>query len=309
MLGQDSTLDRPVWILLRPRGSFPPSTARRGLDRAGRPRWLKGGDQAEGRWDAYVAPLGCSLADLAGPQGLPWRNARPLLLDLAEELAAACSDGTLPEALAVDEVWIQPDGSAHLVDVLVPTASTDSDQAPQGTDQERALGLLFGAAALALEGGRHRRHEDLAPIRSAIPEHVARSLDRLIGAGPPYADVETFLGDLRADEDRPSEVNASVRVAHLGLQALALSPGLAMMFLAAFPSRVPRSLDLPIILAWPLVWVIWAALMRGGWLLGPLGIVVAQIRQPACRAVALRRSHRAGMGARDDVLANLDLDS
>src|SRR5262249_50530482 len=131
LLGQDSTLDRPVWILLQPRGSSSPSPERRGLDRPGRPRWLKGGDQAEGRWDAYVAPLGCSLADLAGPEGLPWRDTRPLLLDLAEELAAACADGTLPESLGVDQVWIQPDGSAQLVDVLGPAPSTETDQGPR----------------------------------------------------------------------------------------------------------------------------------------------------------------------------------
>jgi hypothetical protein len=276
LLGEDSTLDRPVWILLRPRGAAPPSSARRSLDRPGRPRWLKGGDQAEGRWDAYVAPLGCSLADLAGSEGLPWRDARPILLDLAEELAAACSDGTLPESLAVDQVWIQPDGSAHLLDLLAPSPSTDTAQAPQGTDQERALGLLFRTAALGLEGGRRRNHDDLAPIHAAIPEHDARLLDRLHGAGEPYPDVETFVGDLRAGEDRPTEVNASMRVAHLGLQAVALSPGLATMFLAASPSRAPWSLDFPIILAWPLVWEVWATLMRGGWLLRPFGIVVAR---------------------------------
>jgi Protein kinase domain len=276
LLGQESTLDRPVWILLRPRGSSPPSLVRRGLDRPGRPRWLKGGDQAEGRWDAYFAPLGCSLAELAGPEGLPWRDVRLLLLDLAEELAAACADGTLPEVLALDEIWIQPDGSAQVVDVLVPSPATATDQTPQRTDQERALDLLFQAAALALEGGRRRRHEDRAPIRAAIPEHVARSLDRLNGLGPPYADAGTFLDVLRADEDRPTEVNASRRVAHLGVQAVAVAPGLATMFLAARPSQIRSSFDIPIVLAWPLVWVVWATLTRGGWLLGRFGIVPAR---------------------------------
>ena len=233
LLGQDSTLDRPVWILLRPRGSSPPSPVRRGLDRPGRPRWLKGGDQAEGRWDAYVAPLGCSLAELAGPEGLPCATCGRSCSTSPRNWPRPAPMGPSPRSLAVDEVWIQPDGSAQLVDVLVPSPATATDQAPQRTDQERALDLLFQAAALALEGGRRRRHDDRAPIRAAIPEHVARSLDRLNGLGPPYADVETFLDVLRADEDRPTEVNASRRVAHLGVQAVAVAPGLATMFLAA----------------------------------------------------------------------------
>jgi serine/threonine protein kinase len=282
LLGEDSTLDRPVWILLRPRGAPPPAPARVGLDRPGRPRWLNGGDQAEGRWDAYVAPQGCSLADLAGPEGLPWRDARPILLDLAEELAAACGDGTLPPSLAVDQVWIQPDGSAQLVDILAPSSSTATipDQPPQGTgqDQERALGLLFQAAAISLEGGRRRkyRNTDHAPIHAAIPQHTARLLDRLRGAGPPCQDVSAFLGELSADEGQPTEVDAGTHLAHLGLQAVVLSPGLATMFLAALPSRAPTWLDFPIIVAWPLVWLIWAAMTRGGWLLRPAGIAVAR---------------------------------
>jgi hypothetical protein len=276
LLGEDSTLERPVWILLRQRGAVPPPPARRDLDRPGRPRWLRGGDQAEGRWDAYVAPAGCSLGDLAGREGLPWRDVRPILLDLAEELAAACADATFPESLALDQVWIQPDGSAHLVDVLAPPRSADPDKSPQGTDPERALRFLFQTAALGLEGGRRRRHSDQAPIHAAIPEHDLQSLDRLRGAGEPYPDVATFAADLRAGEDGPTEVDARLRVAHLGLQAVALCPGLAMMFLAAFPSRAPTTPDFPILLGWPLAWAVWAVLTRGGWLLRPLAILVAR---------------------------------
>ena len=164
----------------------------------------------------------------------------------------------------------------QLVDVLVPSPATATDQAPQRTDQERALDLLFQAAALALEGGRRPRHDDRAQIRAAIPEHIARSLDRLNGLGPHYADVGTFLDVLRADDDRPTEVTASRRVAHFGVQAIAVAPGLTTMFLAARPSRIGSSFDLPIVLAWPLIWVVWATLTRGGWLLGRFGIVPAR---------------------------------
>jgi hypothetical protein len=48
------------------------------------------------------------------------------------------------------------------------------------------------------------------------------------------------------------------------------------MFVAALPSRAAWPLDLAIIVAWPLIWQVWAALSRGGWLLQPFGIVVAR---------------------------------
>src|SRR5262249_27522359 len=163
--------------------------------------------------------LGCSLAELAGKEGLPWRDARPILLDLAEELTASCTDGTLPEALAIEQVWIQPDGSAHLVDVLAPparaAASTSIDASPlfgeANGNHVRALGLLFQTAGLALEGGRRGKHGDHAPIHAAIPEHIARLLDRLNGASPPVTDVAAFLAELRTSEGRPTEVDASMR--------------------------------------------------------------------------------------------------
>src|SRR5947209_16577738 len=87
--GEDASLGREAWIVIRHRGSPAPEPARREVSRATRPRWLAGGDQAEGRWDAYVAPAGCPLADLAGAEGLPWHDARPILEDLAAELPAA----------------------------------------------------------------------------------------------------------------------------------------------------------------------------------------------------------------------------
>jgi hypothetical protein len=143
-------------------------------------------------------------------------------------------------------------------------------------DQKRALGLLFGTAALALEGGRRGKHGAEAPIHAAIPAHAARSLDGLHGAGTPCSDVATFIRELKANEGRPTEVDAGMRVAHLGLQAVVLSPGLITMFLVAFPARAPLALETPILIAWPLLWLVWAALMRGGWLLRPFGMAVAR---------------------------------
>ena len=77
LLGQDSTLDRPVWIVLREVQSPPPSLARRALNRRSRPRWIGGGKEGELRWDAFTAPSGFPLQEVVKADGLSWREVLP----------------------------------------------------------------------------------------------------------------------------------------------------------------------------------------------------------------------------------------
>jgi hypothetical protein len=268
LLGEDSTLGRPIWIELQPRGGSPPSPARRELTRATRPRWITGAEQSGGRWDAYAAPAGCSLADLAGPRGLPWGEMRPILEELAGELAAAIDDGTLPARLSVDQVWVQPGGGALLVDALAPAGTPGG--AAEAPAQERSLTLLRQAAALGLEGGRRARSADPTVIQAPIPRHAADLLARLLGReGPPCESVRAFLADLHADADRPTEVGTGARLAHLGIQTVLHLPGLLTMFIGSyFGLRRSDPAEpwywYPWVLAWPVVWVAWSALTRGG---------------------------------------------
>ena len=282
LLGEDSTLERPVWIVIRPKGSPPPSQARRALGRPSRPRWLTGGEQAEGRWDAYAAPMGCTLADLAGPLGLPWGDARPILSELVDELAKACAEGTLPEALSTEQVWIQPDGSVQLVDPIEPTHGRHD-----GDTQERALALLRSTSALILEGGRRRGTAPPTSIRAAVPEHAARKLDRLIGrprAGDTaYVDVASLAVDLEADRDQPTEIDLPRRAAHLVPAAFTLVPLLSAAFYftkptgAVLPYAWAYAIGLPAY-AWayaiglPAIWVVWSLMTRGGYLLRLAGV-------------------------------------
>jgi uncharacterized RDD family membrane protein YckC len=291
LLGEDSTLERPVWLVLRPKGSPAPTSARRDLGRPSRPRWLNGGEQSEGRWDAYAAPLGCPLADLAGPEGLPWADARPILHELADELAKAISEKTLPEALSVEQVWVQPDGSVQLVDPIEPSGGRIV-----GTDQERALGLLRSTAALALEGGRRRGSGPPSAIYAAVPEHAARVLDRLIGrprrGDSAYVDVVMLVADLEADREKPTEVGMARRAAHLAPACVALSPWLAGMFFVASRPRTRFPTDLwDLLLFGPVLLIIWALLTRGGLLLRLAGI--ALIRSDGRPAEGWRCAWRA----------------
>jgi hypothetical protein len=281
--GEDSTLGREAWIVIRPRGSAPPSSARREISRPTRPRWLDGGEQAEGRWDAYVAPTGCPLADLAGPEGLTWRDARSILEDLADELAAACLDDTLPPGLTVDQVWVQPDGRAILVDSLGLSASKAG---PAGaSDDERALSLLRRAAALALEGGRCRADAVPRSIRSPVPLHASAPLARLLGGPRAYRDVATFRVDLDATRNLPTEVGRGHRAMNLVFLALAVVLGLigsyylidqvlsgefdpkAVEGADIHPRLIARErLEWAVLIAsfFPAIWIVWDFLTRGG---------------------------------------------
>jgi eukaryotic-like serine/threonine-protein kinase len=223
---EDSSLGREAWVVLRPKSSPPPEMPRRSLNRPTRPRWLSGGEQHEGRWDAFVAPSGSPLADVAGSDGLPWRDARPLIEDLADELSAACEDGTLPPGLTVDQVWVQPDGRALLVDQLGKTGET-----LVGNDQARALALLRRSAALALEGGRRRLDDVASAIRCPIPLHASGILSKLDTTKPgSYQDVRSLRADLAATRDLPTEVDRASRAIQLGVMAAILSFSLALFF-------------------------------------------------------------------------------
>jgi eukaryotic-like serine/threonine-protein kinase len=171
LLGQDSTLERPVWIVVREPEAKPPSPARRSLNRQSRPRWIGGGDD-EGRWDAFTAPSGFPLAELVKAEGLPWRDVLPMVRQLAEELQAARDDGTLPRRLSTEQIWIQPDGGVQLIDFLdetdndpaVPasrqpaadeTAASTQESLTADLDEHQLLAFLGEVARLALEGRRY----------------------------------------------------------------------------------------------------------------------------------------------------------
>jgi len=297
LLGEDPSLRRPVWVVLRPKGDPPPPPGRRDLARPSRPRWLAGGEQAEGRWDAYSAPAGCPLADLAGPTGLPWADARPVLHDLAAELTCACAEGTLPEALGVDQVWVQPDGSVLLADPLGPPPAAS----PPAPDESRALDLLRKTAVLALQGGR-RGGRTPGSIRAVVPAHAGRMLDRLTGrprrGDSAYVSLAPLLADLEAARDEPTEVDLARRAVHLVPASLASLPLLAAMFLVAYPGTLPRpdaaaklagSVGLSqhpttLLLLSPAVWASWAVLTRGGLLLTLAGLsLVRSDSRPAGR--------------------------
>lgn len=300
----EPTLGREAWVVLRPKGGPPPSQARRDLVRETRTRWLAGGEQGDHRWDAYLAPSGCPLADLAGADGLGWADARPILEDLTHELAEATVDGTLPTSLDPDMVWVQPDGVAILVDSLEPAHKSAQDAQPA---PNRALDLIRRSAAVALEGGRRRPDSPGQAISAAVPLHARAILDRL-GHGPDaFRDPAAVGYALEATLERPTEVDRTRRALHLAVQMILMGPGLIVMFgptllllLGEFRGSAgeadgwsamePRWPWVAVVVV-VLTWVVWSAITRGGLTLRMLGMgLVRNDGQPASRIRCAWRS-------------------
>jgi hypothetical protein len=225
LLGEDRGLGRQVLLWLRPASEPSVTAERRECRRVTRLRWLAAGQQDDWQWDAFLAPAGRPLADLVAAWGrLSWAEARPILQPLAEELGAAAGDGTLPDHLAVDQVWVQPGGGAQLVEVPLageePQARDGSSPAPQPLD------LLAQTAVQALEG---QISAPARSIRAPVPEYARRLLDRLLGKAKPFANVGEFKADLEGTRGLPAEVTRSRRAAHVATLAALSSVGLCVM--------------------------------------------------------------------------------
>jgi hypothetical protein len=198
LLGEDSSFGRRVFLWMRPLSESPVDRSRQDVDRRTRLRWLASGKQGDMQWDAILAPSGCPLPDYVRSEGsLPWPQGKILLEDLADELSAACADGTLPLVLSPAQVWVQADGRARLADTYLAGGEAERQALPGGTGQERCLALLCQVAVLALEGQPRSAGSPVGPIRATLPGKELFVLNRLFGLKERYDTVDELRDDLR----------------------------------------------------------------------------------------------------------------
>ncbi len=237
LLGQDTVLGRRVWIQVRPLAHPPLTPARREISRTTRLRWLASSQHGEFQWDAFLAPQSCPLSEILKREGsFTWTEARPLLEQLTTELIEADRDQTLPETLTVQQVWVQTDGRAQLLDSPLDVSAL---QEAGGTNKvEPGLALLQQVAVWILEGRARAGESRPLSIRVPVPGHACRILDRLLGVVPDsYARVEQFQEDLTATHERPTEVTRAQRAAHLALLSAVLLIPLPFPFVMPLASR------------------------------------------------------------------------
>jgi uncharacterized RDD family membrane protein YckC len=220
-LAEDRVLGRKVLLWLRPWGS--PALA---ADPARPTRLRRLGSGSVGwaggafDWIAFAAPLGGPLAETVRPgRPLPWADARYILEQLAEEFRAAEADGSLPRRLALDHVWVEPNGRVQVLDFAL-CAARYRPNAP--------LAILREAAALVLEG--HPRSTG-GPIVAPIPAHALAVLDQLFAVDLSVSEFQKQLTETHAH--RP-EVTPAVRAAQIGVQAVALAVPLGCLYILTF---------------------------------------------------------------------------
>jgi hypothetical protein len=231
LLGEDVALKRSVWLRLRSTPEPLGEAVRRDVRRPTRLRWLAGGRLDERRWDAFLAPGGCPLADyLSDGKPLSWPQVRPLLEQLAEEVTAASRDGTLPATLTLDQVWVQPDGRLQLLDLSLFSAAASTSPPSAAAETDKGLPLLREVALLMLEGRLRPPDSPPSSIRAPLPRHASRLLDRVLGMARPFGDVEQVQAELAATRHLPAEVRSDRRAAHLAVLWALLSPGLILCF-------------------------------------------------------------------------------
>lgn len=215
---EDDQLQRNVWIHLRGPSLPPVSPGRRNIARLQRLRWLGCGDHDGRHWDAYLAPRGMTLGQYIEAQGkTDWLVARDILLSLAAELEIAVEEDTLPRALSVDHIWLQPDGSALLLDFdLYPDAAIVTKDSQ--TAEKKAKALLVATAICCLEDEYPAARELAArssdglgfrgSVSSRLMELLASCLEEAVRDEPPRGPV-----------GQPDTPEPSLRQFRTGLEA------------------------------------------------------------------------------------------
>jgi eukaryotic-like serine/threonine-protein kinase len=228
LLAYDTKLLRKIWLRVVPAGTPPVTPHWRTLGRAGRLRWITGRRSARENWDAFEGLSGKPLVGLLD-QPQPWSHVRFWLLDLASEIAAAEKDGSLPEVLARDRVWITGDGRAKLLDFRAPGAPASEAPATRDTKaflSEVACAALGGAASPKPPArvGPTRAICDAKDLLVPMPVHARKFLESL----PALPGAEAIAASIRPLLQNIADVTRARRVA-LVLGAMAI-PFVAAIF-------------------------------------------------------------------------------
>jgi uncharacterized RDD family membrane protein YckC len=140
-LARDEALARAVWVVVQHRGAELFDSDRIAIARPARAFWLQRGEHEGEQWHAIEATQGAPLHELVG--SIPWKETQVLLLDLVHELQASLKDGTLPETLALEQIWVDQSGRLKLLDL--PLLADEPGEGESGlveSGEQRAVELL-----------------------------------------------------------------------------------------------------------------------------------------------------------------------
>ncbi len=303
LVGEDPLLGRTTLIRI---GDAPFSGTRRHLNRPTRLRWIGCGALAGKHWDAFAISTGCALPDLIdSDRALSWSDVLPMLRQLLDELCAANQDGTIPEVLTPEQVWVQPNGHIQLLDL--PLSGSQTTQPNASTHPAGTVRFVQQVLALALEGKPRPTADFDRKIAAPLPVGATRVLDELFGPNVSTETLEHVRDKLANPDESLLELNRGARTAHLVVLALTLFPMLLTMFFPTCtisviglmnpgllitkitPGQVNASYFL--LAVFPLASILWSYVFRGGWSLHFMGIrLVGRDGRPATRWQCVVRS-------------------
>jgi eukaryotic-like serine/threonine-protein kinase len=188
-LAFDPQLRRQVWLREVPAGTMPVSAARRDVARPTRLRWLAARRADGEQWDAFEAPGGEPLLmRLAAPPA--WPVLKRWWQDLANELAAAAREGSLP-SLGLDRLWVRDDGHLVLLDFAAPglpaaaPVNGATHAAPSAASETAPMTPVDLMAALLRRAGG----DPGCAAASTWPLSARRLAARVIAPEPPPLDA------------------------------------------------------------------------------------------------------------------------
>ena len=194
LLGRDLSLDRDVWIVENPHAMSDASKweKRKSVARPTRLRILTEKTEGEPKWVITESVKGMPLSDYVDTVArVSWESFRPLMRELAYELAKGEQEGTLPTRIGLTSVWIDSTGRTKLLDqpLLAPTSEEGE------FDVEKAELSPFRLITVLLDG---------FITSQSVPAHVLtfrRELEVFRHEEDALKKVGDRLGEL---SDRPS---------------------------------------------------------------------------------------------------------
>lgn len=234
LLADDPALNRRVWITMSRKLPSEVRRRSRDLSRISRLRWVCAGSDDGWHWDAWLAPAGCPITELAPNGRLSWHEAAPLVDQLTHELTVAIEEGSLPQQLSVDQIWVSDEGRVQLIhfpwrQTPVPDSRDDFANHPTAVSCEmRAVELLRQMAQCLLEG--QVRSSGPARVLAPLPKRIAEALNRLFPGPRQWPGPKLLRDELRRLAVLPDEVTRRFRVIQILALAAPLFPISILLF-------------------------------------------------------------------------------
>jgi hypothetical protein len=238
LIAFDPRLRRHVWIHTLPPGAAAMAPLIRDLSRPARLRWLSGRRDTSEAWDAYEALDGVPLVRLLDAPR-PWRMVRPWLLDLAQEIDAGLTDGSVA-ALTIDRVWITREGYAKLLDFGAPGVPPAAHQREPTTLESGQTFLAF-VARHALDGSSGvESGATAAGARDPLPSSASVTLETLARHGfSTWSEVVARTAALLQGPDRVRRGRRAASLAICGLVTVSMALTILVIFPLVSRARTP----------------------------------------------------------------------